>query len=445
MWFQKQLVYLKIDPAVFWGGLARGCLFVATPLSVLFIATYFTPELQGYYYTFSALLALQVFGELGLGQVIVMFASHEWSGLKLDESGSISGNPDNLSRLISLGRIAFKWFGIAGPVFSLGLWLAGFFFFSQKGASGIAWAFPWLMLCVLTVISFFLIPIWSLLNGCHQVIQVSFFRFLDALFFNIALLAGISNGLALWSPVLATGIRIIWSGMFLSYNYPNFLKTFFSINTDGNMHWKDDIWPMQWRSAVCWVSGYFAVSIYTPVIFHFHGAVLAGQTGMTLLLFEAVSSISTIWLTPKMPRFGTLIANRQYQDLDRLFWRTTKIIAIVSVLSASTIWLVFYPLQQINKPLSIRFLPPLPTGLFLMAQVLNMVTAPMSAYLRAHKREPLVVLSIIQGLLSISLVLLLGKYFAAIGVAMSCLLVNIVGTPSIAVIWHRCRTKWHYE
>lgn len=445
MWLQKRLLHLKIDPAVFWGGLARACLFVATPLSVLFIGKYFTPELQGYYYTFSALLSLQVFGELGLGQVLVTFSSHEWSKLKLDESGSVIGDPNNLSRLVSLGRLAFKWFGIVGPIFSLGLWSVGFFFFSQKGMSDISWVTPWLVLCILTGISFFLIPVWSLLNGCHQVVPVSFFRFLDSLFFNIALLVGISHGLALWTPVLATGVRIAWSGIFLSYKYTNFLKTFFSIQNVSNIHWKHDIWPIQWRSAVCWISGYFAASVITPVMFHFHGAVLAGKTGMTLLLFEAVSSISMIWLTPKMPRFGTLIANKQYQELDQFFWRITKIIAFVSVTSASIIWLAFYLFQYANYPLSTRFLSPLPTGLFLMAQVLNMATSPMSVYLRAHKREPLMAISVVHGILSVSLILVLGKYFAAVGIAMSCLLVNIIIMPCIAIIWYRCRKIWHAE
>ncbi len=438
----------RVDPAVFWGGMTRISLFIATPLIILSIASYFTPELQGYYYTFSSLLALQVFGELGLGQVILMFASHEWSRLRFDDSGFIVGDPNAVSRLISLGRLVFKWFAIAAPLVSIVLGLVGFFFFSQKAGSEINWAAPWLVLCVLTGINFCLMPVWSLLNGCHQVAQVSYYKLWDSILFNIVLLLSIVNGMALWSPVFALTARLIWSGIFLSRRYPNFLKTFFSphIASEGSsISWEHEIWPVHWRSAVCWINGYFAVFIFTPVMFHYHGPILAGQTGMTLLLVEAISSISAIWVTAKAPRFGSLIAKKDYEELDKLFRRITKIIAVVSAASALTFWVFISLLYSLNTPFALRFLSPLPAGIFFIAQVLNMLSIPMSLYLRAHKREPFVALSFLHGGLSVVLVLVLGKYFAAIGIAVSCLLVNIIVVPATFVIWYRLRQKWQIE
>ncbi len=38
-------------------------------------------------------------------------------------------------------------------------------------------------------------------------------------------------------------------------------------------------------------------------------------------------------------------------------------------------------------PLTMRILPPLPTGLFLLATVIVVTSIPFSIYLRAHKRE----------------------------------------------------------
>lgn len=435
----------KVDNAVFWGGMTRLCLFITTPLTILFIAAYFTPELQGYHYTFVSLIALQVFGELGLGQVIVMFASHEWSKLRLDEFGMIAGDPNNLSRLISLGRLAFKWFAVAGTIIPVGLGLAGFLFFSQKASTNVDWIYPWLVLCGLTGITLSLFPVWSLLNGCHQVTQVNFFRFWDNIIFNIALFLAIASGLALWALVIATAARLIWSGAFLGYKYSNFLKTFTITPIASNIKWSNEIWPMQWRISVSWLSGYFAFSIFTPAMFHFHGPILAGQTGMTLLLFEAISSIGSIWLTAKGPRFGSFIAEKRYQDLDQLFLHTTKMIAVVSTISALTFWSFLYLIYYINNPLSIRFLPLLPTGIFLIAQVLNILTSPMALYLRAHKREPLMALSVIQGGLSVVSVLILGKYFAAIGISVGCLLVNIIIVPATASVWYRCRKIWHID
>lgn len=66
-----------MDRAVFYGFLTRIWGIAAAPVTALLIAGKFTPQIQGYYYTFTNLLSLQIFVELGLGTVIIQFASHE--------------------------------------------------------------------------------------------------------------------------------------------------------------------------------------------------------------------------------------------------------------------------------------------------------------------------------------------------------------------------------
>ena len=90
--FLKRLLwFLEIDRAVIFGLLAKLRSICAGLVTVILIAIHFTPELQGYFYTFATILALQIFVELGLGTVIIQFASHEWSKLKLDKFGHIMG------------------------------------------------------------------------------------------------------------------------------------------------------------------------------------------------------------------------------------------------------------------------------------------------------------------------------------------------------------------
>ena len=84
---------LGIDQAVFYALLARGWRVVGGVISLLLIAKFLTPEIQGYYYTFQSLIALQVFVELGLVVVVVSVTSHEWAKLQLDEEGGIAGDP----------------------------------------------------------------------------------------------------------------------------------------------------------------------------------------------------------------------------------------------------------------------------------------------------------------------------------------------------------------
>ena len=97
---------IGVDRAIIYGVLGTAQVFLTGPVTALIIAVSLTTEVQGYYYTFAALLALQVFVELGFAQVIMQFASHEWAHLRLRDDRSIEGDADAHSRLTSLARLS---------------------------------------------------------------------------------------------------------------------------------------------------------------------------------------------------------------------------------------------------------------------------------------------------------------------------------------------------
>lgn len=438
----------EVDRAVFFGILTRIWQVCTSPVTAILIATKFTPELQGYYYTFASLLALQLFVRLGLGTVIIQFASHEWSKLSINKSGQIVGDKDALSRLVSLAAIASRWYIVASIIVIFGLGLGGYYFFSVKPdlAANINWTAPWFVLCLLTGITICLVPIWSLLEGCNQVGNVYMYRFIEGAAKSIPIWLAILVGAELWTPVISSVAGIICATIFLRQRYWKFLKTLLFSRPGGpQIKWRADMLPMQWRIAVSWLSGYFVFSMFTPVLFQYHGAVVAGQMGMTWGLIGVLSSISGVWVSPKAPYFGILIAQKKYEQLDKLFWRLVIIVTAVASLGALSIWSLVFILYKIQFSLITRILPPLPTGLFLLATVIMATSFPFSIYLRAHKREPIMVLSAICAILVCISNLTLGKYFGATGMAAGYLVVHILAIPFIFLIWYRCRAKWHKE
>jgi len=164
---------------------------------------------------------------------------------------------------------------------------------------------------------------------------------------------------------------------------------------------------------------------------------------MTWSLIAVLSSISSVWVSPKAPYFGILIAQRKYKQLDKLFWRLVIIVTTVASLGALSIWSLVFILYKVQFSLITRILPPLPTGLFLLATVIMVISVPFSVYLRAHKMEPLMVLSVISGVALCASNLTLGKYFGATGMAAGYLVMNILLIPFVFLIWYRCRAKWH--
>jgi len=201
---------------------------------------------------------------------------------------------------------------------------------------------------------------------------------------------------------------------------------------------------MQWRLAVANLTGYFAFSLFVPVMFQYHGPTVAGQMGMTWSLIMAVQSIGVMWVYPKTPRFGMLIARKDYVGLDRLWLRVSLVsLGVVSV-GVGAIWLLIYWLNAMHIGLAERLLPPLPVSLLALAAISLQVMNCYNMYLRAHKQEPFVTVGFVGSLLIGLLVWLLGSQFGPVGATAGFLAVAaVIVLPWQTAIWLRCRAEWH--
>jgi len=432
-----------IDRAVGFAVLTRTWQALAVPLNLVLIALFLSREEQGYYYTFASLLALQAFVELGLSSVVVNVASHEWAGLRLDDTGKLAGSMEARGRLASLGRLVFKWYAVASPVFMMAVGGAGYWFFSVEQNTTIAWQLPWLATVVLSGMMLVLMPFIALLEGCNQVNRVNYFRMTQAILSSAAFWLVLMLHGGLWAAAAAVAVNVLRGGWFVAFEHRSFFASLLRSATVHQMNWRSEIWPLQWRLAVSWLFGYFAFSLFTPVMFHYHGPVLAGQMGMTWSLASGIQSFAMAWLQPKAPVFGVLIANKQYASLDSMFFRTSIRVLAITAFGAIAVWSVVAALYAAGHPIAQRVLPPLSTAVFMAAILLMQITFCQSVYLRAHKREPLVLVSSVFGL-SVGLsVWLLGSRFGATGAAIGYLASAVLAVAWETRIWLRCRAQWH--
>ncbi len=442
--FQLLLRRAEVDRALALAVVAQTWSLATGPVTLLLIALYLTPELQGYYYTFGSLLALQSFVELGFYLVITQFASHEWAHLGLDRAGRIMGESVALSRLVSLGRLAFKWYAVASCIFVVGVSTAGYIFFSRNPHPGIDWVSPWFTLVLLTGLQLWMLPLLSLLEGCNQVANINLFRLIRAVLGTMALWLALALGGGLWVAPVWVGVGWLVNLTFLFLRYRPFFQPFLSPPTSACMSWRSEIWPMQCRLALSAVVSYFAFSLFNPVMFTYHSAIVAGQMGMTWQVIIALQGVALAWVYTKVPRFGMLIAKKEYVALDRLFLRTSTVSLVVIGCGAGALWLVVYGLYTLGHPLAQRLLPPLPTGLFLLAAVLMQVGQCLVAYLRAHKREVVVVVGVVSSLAIGLLVWSLGSRYGPTGAAAGYLaVVAVFIIPYETALWFRYRAEWH--
>jgi O-antigen/teichoic acid export membrane protein len=440
----KLLRWMEVDRAVAFAVLAKVWGLFAGPVTLFLISIYLSPEMQGFYYTFLSLIALQSFVELGFSIVITQFASHEWANLEMDRERRIKGDLPALSRLISLGRLVFKWYAGASAIFVLLVGTGGYIFLAQSPDPGISWTRPWFVLVLLSGLQLWISPFISLLEGCNQVKTINGFRLIQGVAGSCALWLTMYLNMGLWMVIVSSAVVLLVSLFLLLDYYRKFFEPFFKTTGSTGIDWREEIWPMQWRLAVAGVLNYFIVSLYTPVIFHYHGSVAAGRMGMTWHLMVALSSLAMAWVSTKVPRFGILISEKKYEELDRLFFRTASVSLFVIGTGGLILWALIYALNQAQHSTAERLLEPLPAGLFCMGIVLGQVSQCQSAYLRAHKKEPFLVLNIVYSLANGLLVWGLGSQWGALGASIGYLVaMSLVCIPMSTIIWIRCRSEWH--
>jgi hypothetical protein len=209
------------------------------------------------------------------------------------------------------------------------------------------------------------------------------------------------------------------------------------------IRWNQEVWPFQWRIAVSWLSGYFLFWIFNPVLFAYRGPVEAGRMGMSLSLANAIQAIAVSWVSTKSAPFGTLIARKQYRQLDWAFFQSLRQSSAVSLAGAVLVWLGCIYLNVRHLPFAKRLLDPLSLGILLIYMIVNVMVSAEAYYLRAHKQEVFFVNSVVGAIAVTACTFIFGRRYGAPGIVVSTCLLNAGGLVWATYKFRKYRALWH--
>ena len=439
---------LGIDKAIAFTILARGWAALAGLITVTLIARLLTPGEQGYYYTFGSLIALQIVFELGFSFVILQMASHERAHLTITLDGSISGNEAAQSRLASVLQKTVKWYSAAAALLAAFLLASGTYFFSTHHHAGdqVLWRLPWCATALAATLTFQLDPILSFMEGCGFVTHIARLRLVQAAVGSALAWIALVSHHGLFAPAaLIVGnasAAIYW---IFGHRRLLFLLWRHDAGTD-RIQWMTEVWPFQWRIALSWLCGYFIFQIYNPLLFAFRGPIEAGQMGMSLNIGNALSSIAISWINTKAAPFGAMIARKEFNLLDRLFFRAVGQSVAVCLAGAVALWCIVLYLRSAHFPFALRVLEPFALAILLLNTILNIVVTAEALYLRAHKQEKFLFNSVLGAALTGGSTYFLGERYGAVGMVCGSLLIGILmGLPLGTYTFYKYRRLWHAE
>ena len=447
------LTKIGIDGAIAFTVLSRFIQAAGGIVTLLFVAKSLTKVEQGYYYTFGSILAIQIFFELGLSNIITQFVAHENALLTWDSKTSFSGPEKSGSRLASLLRFTVKWFGVISLLLFFGLIISGHVFFNKFGKQNvyINWQIPWLILSLTTSFSLFFSPILAFFEGLGIVKEVAKIRFIQQIVQLGFILLFFSLGFKLFTIPIATIISFsILPTWILNGSKIKLLQFIWDKTGEWQINYRSEIFPFQWKIALSWISGYFIFQLFNPVLFATKGAVVAGQMGITLAILNAILMFTLSWVTTKIPIFSRLIAQKDYKQLDVLF-NSTLIQSTGLNLAALTVFfsmifiLRYFDIKIGGENFGDRFLPFVPMLFMVIPILLNHTIAAWATYMRCHKREPMLIQSIVIGILCLISTIILGKYYGVTGMTLGYMSLTFISFIWTYFIFIKKKKEWHGE
>lgn len=415
----------------------------AGPVTVILIAKFLGKSEQGFYYTFFSVQGLQMFFELGVSFVIMQFASHEASGLEWSARGTLEGDLRRKSRLASLLKIAVKWYGIAGFVCMSGLIVGGTWFFrTSEDSQNVNWLLPWLLTATATGVNLFLIPLYSILEGCGKIREMYGILAWQNIISSIILWLALMSGAGLYCAPIPLLVSMLFMGSILISRYRKFFLDLWHHQSAlvDRVSWRHELFPLQWKLAMSTASGYFIFQLINPVIFRYHGAAAAGQFGMTQRLVDSVQGLSFAWVSAKASIFGNLLSQNNHSELLKLFRRSFWQSVAAATLGSGAMVTLLFSLGAMHMPIAERFLSPLAAIYLCFSMIANVAIFAIATLVRSGKKEPFLIPSLLGAIIVPMIVFTVGVQGGTTPLAMGLALTNLLfGLPIAIWIFHSFR------
>ena len=444
----RALRSLGVDRAVAYtvAGTAWG--MAARFVTLLLTVEYLSPDQQGYALTYGSLLALQVFFELGAGVVVQQCASHEAGLLVWAADGTLDGDPVGKARLASLFRQTVGWYAGIAVLVAAVVGPAGAVFFDRNGTARAAeWLPGWVLTVAAAALAQLAAPLALTLNGAGRMADTARVSALAQLGVSLTGWVLLVAGAGLLALPAGALVGVVATTVGLGWRFrPAVLDLWRHPSGDHRVRWAADVWPFQWRVALSWLSGYFVFQLFNPVAFAFHSPAAAGRVGLSLTLVGQVQGVANIWLNTKMPLFGRLIARRQFAELDVAFRRAFVPALGLAVVGGLAVVAAAAALEWVGSRYTARLLPPVLLAVAAGNMVVQVGVGGMASYLRAFKREPFLLISLVMAALTGGAVYLLGRYVGLGAMLGGFLAVNVlVCLPWAVAIFTACRRRYQAE
>jgi O-antigen/teichoic acid export membrane protein len=422
--------------------LSRGWTVIAGATTVIVLPLRLGSTEQGYYYTITSLLGLQILFEMGLGQVIIQLVGHEIAHLESVGEERFTGDAARLDRLASLMQLLQRWYRVAAVLFGVLAGVGGGFFLARRGVLPPGqWLGTWCIMVACTAANLTYVPALAMLEGCGRIGHVARLRMVQSVAGYSALWVSLVAGAGLWSAIMVPLASALSTGLWLRRAHIHTWLMSHVVATGAGIAWRRDVLPFQARIAISAMSGYFLFYAFTPLIFANRGAVEAGRFGIAMTVFNALAAVGTSWIYAKTPTMAMHIARGERRELDAIFFAVFKRSLTFTTAAAAGVVLFASLLTWAGVRQMSRIASPGVLCCLALVCVTNCVIFSLAAYMRAHREEPMHGVSV-TGAIATVLVAYFGSKLGVLPMSMAYLVLTAgVMLPWTVALFRRYRRR----
>lgn len=412
------------------------------PIIVLLIPVFLTENYQGYWYTFGSIAALTTFADLGFTSIMTQYTAHEYTYLKLEkETGEFIGADEKIGRMSSLFRFVVRWVCAVLLVAVVIIMLVGFIMFSGND-DGVEWLVPWIFYVFATVYNFASEIGLSFYEGCNQFAKTQKFRAISSISHCLATIGLLTVGAGLYALSIPLFIKGSIAFISLWKKFGVSIRQMQRTKIDSNIPWAKEIIPLMGRYSISWASGYFASQIYNPLTFSLYGAAAAGRVGYSLSIIQAIYTVANVWSLISMPKYNMAVEKKEWKKMDSLLKRNITYSAVIYGLGILALYITQW-VPVISKVIWGRIVSLNSVMILALSYAAAMVIYAMAIYLRAHKQEPFMVVSVLSGGISAILTFIFAKFSGLGYIFVGLFLSEVIVLPVGIYILKNFRSKWH--
>ncbi len=291
-------------------------------------------------------------------------------------------------------------------------------------------------------------PMLALIEGCGFVRQIAGLQLRYSLLGSVLFWLALAAHWHLYTAPITNTVSLFYGMAWIWKKYKvmllDLLRTPIT-HANGAIGWRKEVWPLQWKIAMSWGSGYLVFSTFTPILFAERGPISAGRMGLSLTVMSAISAIALAWVSTKSAPFGSLVALRNWKELDRIFFPSMLYSTLALALLGAVVYTGALLLAAAHINLASRVLSPAPLLFLVLTTLVNQPLFAAAIYLRAHKQEPFLWLSVINGVAVTSCTLTVAHRFGSLGIMTGYFAINSISTLYGLRLFSRLRRNWHND